>query len=284
MRRFVCLALAACCAGSPALAQSGPDTQLPTPEEVRNRDSFTVALGAGIAPDYEGSNDYRFIPAAAVRGKVGGISFNTRGLYLYVDVVPDRGAGVNFDVGPVVGARLNRTRKIKDDVVDLLPERKTGIEAGGFAGVSFSGLTNPYDSLAFSVAAVHDVANAHESTVIMPQASFSTPLSRSTYVSASLGLDFVSNKFADYYYSITPADSLATGGILPVYNADGGLKSWSAGLLLNQSLTGNLLQGLSVFGTANYSRLMGDFKDSPIVEDRGSPKQWLAAAGLAYTW
>src|SRR5215210_4245593 len=117
--RLACLALATCCLASRALAQSGPDTQLPSPEEVRARDSFTVALGAGISPDYEGSNDYRLIPAAAIRGKVGGISFNTRGLYLYVDVIPDRGTGVDFDLGPVVGARLNRTRKIKDNIVDL---------------------------------------------------------------------------------------------------------------------------------------------------------------------
>ena len=44
---------------------------------------------------------------------------------------------------------MNRTGKVKDDVVDLLPELDTAIEVGGFAGVSFHGLTNPYDTLAF---------------------------------------------------------------------------------------------------------------------------------------
>ena len=69
-----------------------------------------------------------------------------------------------------------------------------------------------------------------------------------------------------------------------MFNANGGLKDWKLGLLLNQSITGDLLGGLSVFGTAQYSRLVGDFKRSPIVSQRGSANQWLAAAGLAYTW
>src|SRR5215213_11082736 len=106
MRRFACLALASCCLSTTALAQSAPSgAELPSPEELANKDTITVGVGAGIVPDYEGSDDYRFIPAAAIRGKVGNISFSTRGLYLYVDVVPDS-ATFGFDAGPIVGARL----------------------------------------------------------------------------------------------------------------------------------------------------------------------------------
>ena len=111
---------------------------------------------------------------------------------------------------------------------------------------------------------------------------FSTPLSRTFFVGASLSANFVSNRFADYYFSITPADALASG--LPAFNADGGMKDWKIGLLANQSLSGDLRHGLSIFATGNYSRLTGDFKRSPIVSDRGSASQWLAAAGLAYSW
>ena len=62
------------------------------------------------------------------------------------------------------------------------------------------------------------------------------------------------------------------------------MKNWKLSLLLNQSLSGNLLHGFSIFGIGSYSRLVGDFKDSPIVSQRGSPNQWLGAIGLAYTW
>ena len=47
---------------------------------------------------------------------------------------------------------------------------------------------------------------------------------------------------------------------------------------------GDLTHGLSAFGTARYARLLGDFKRSPIVSQRGSANQWVLAAGLAYTF
>jgi outer membrane scaffolding protein for murein synthesis (MipA/OmpV family) len=283
MRYFACALLAACIA-SPAFAQDQPTAAaMPSPEEVANKDMVTVAVGGAITPDYEGSDDYRIIPAAAIRGKVGGISFNTRGTYLFVDVVPGK-AKIDFDAGPIVGLRLNTRRNIEDDIVKLLPKRKRAIEVGAFAGVSFHGLTNPYDSLGLRVDVLHDVGGAHKSTTFSPNLEFSTPLSTKTYASASVGAEFVSNRFADYYYSISPADSVATGGVLLPFNASGGMKNWKAGLLLNQSITGNLLHGFSVFGLGQYSRLVGDFKRSPIVSERGSASQWIGALGLAYTW
>jgi outer membrane scaffolding protein for murein synthesis (MipA/OmpV family) len=284
MRYFVGAAVAVCLA-SPALSQNQPAAaQLPSPEEVSNRDTLTIGVGGAVMPDYEGSDDYRIIPTAAVRGQYHGISFSTRGSYLYVDVLPNSGK-IDFDFGPIVGVRFNNSRRsIDDPIVKLLPKRKRAIEIGGFAGVSFHRLTNPYDTLALRVDVLHDVGGAHKSTTVSPNIEFSTPLSRRTYASANVGAEFVSNKFADYYYSITPADRLATGNQLPVFNADGGMKNWKAGLLLNQSITGDLLGGLSVFGMGQYSRLVGDFKRSPIVSERGSANQWLGALGLAYTW
>ena len=195
------------------------------PGPGRDADGFTIGLGAGFVPDYEGSDDYRIIPGGAIRGKVGNISFSTRGLYLYVDVVS--GGDVDFDLGPIAGVRLNRSSKIKDDFVDRLPELDSAFEVGGFAGVSFHGLTNPYDTLAVRLDAVKDMGSAHESTVITPNLEFSTPLSPTFFIGASLSADFVSNKFADYYYSITPVDALVSG--LAPFDAEGGMKNWKIG-------------------------------------------------------
>lgn len=270
-------------AATPALAQSADTSAAaPLPDPNDRSDTVTIAAGAAYIPDYEGSDDYRIIPAAAIRGRVSGISFFTRATYLYVDVIP-RGEGkVELDAGPIAGVRLNRTGKIKDDAVDLLPERKAAIEVGGFAGLTFHGLTNPYDALSVRLDVVKDVGNAHGSTVVTPTIDFGTPLSRTTYVGLSLSGDWVGGDYADYYFSISPGDALASG--LPTYDAGGGFKGWKVGLLANQSLSGDLTKGFSLFGTASYSRLTGDFKRSPIVDQRGSPTQWLAALGVAYTF
>jgi outer membrane protein len=71
--------LAAIGLATPALAQTGPAAPaLPSVQEVADKDTLTIAGGVGYRPDYEGSDDYHFIPAAAVRGKYRGISFSTR--------------------------------------------------------------------------------------------------------------------------------------------------------------------------------------------------------------
>ena len=270
---------------TPALAQSAghvvlPDPTLPDPND--RSDNYTVAVGGGWIPDYEGSDDQELTPFAAIRGRVNGLSFSTRGTYLYVDLIRQPASGLDLDVGPIVGFRRERTGKVKDDLVNALPERNTAIELGGFVGATLHGLTNPYDQLSLRVDVIHDVAKAHKSTIVTPAIDFATPLSTRTYVGLSLSADFVAGRYADYYYSISPAEGLVAG--LPAYAADGGMKNWKVTALVNQSVSGNLLHGLSIFGGGTYSRLVGDIARSPIVEDRGSRSQWQAVLGLAYTF
>ena len=273
-------ALVALLATAPALAQSANDAAMPNPND--QSDTFTVALGGAWIPDYEGSDDYEGSPFAAIRGRVGGMSFFTRGTYLYLDLLRRPESGIDFDVGPIVGFRRERTAKVKDDFVTDLPERDTAIEIGGFAGVTFHGLTNPYDALSLRLDVVSDVGGAHKSTIFTPNIDFGTPLSRRTYIGASLSADFVAGRYAEYYYSISPAEGRIAG--LPAYDADGGMKSWKLSALINQSITGDLTHGFSIFGAGSYSRLVGDIADSPIVDGRGSESQWQAALGLAYTF
>ena len=209
------------------------------------------------------------------------MSYFTRGTYLYLDLIRRPDSGVDFDAGPIVGFRRERTGKVKDNFVDALPNRKTAIELGGFVGVSFHGLTNPYDTLSMRLDVVSDVGGAHKSTIFSPNIEFGTPLSKRTYIGASLSADFVAGRYADYYYSVSPLDSVISG--LPVDNAHGGMKNWKLSTLINQSITGDLTHGLSIFGAGSYSRIVGSIADSPIV-DRGSRSQWQAAVGLAYTF
>ena len=273
---------------APALAQPAGEAAMPDPND--QSDSYTIGLGGAFIPDYEGSDDYEFSPFAAIRGRVGGISFTTRGTYLYVDLIRRPASGIDFDVGPIVGVRRERTGKVDDDFVDLLPERETAIEIGGFAGVTFHGLTNPYDALSLRLDVYSDVAGAHKSTIFSPAIDFGTPLSRRTYVGLSLSADFVSNRYAEYYYSydsgiFAPAGSITTQALPPSsYDADGGMKNWKLGALINQSITGDLTHGFSIFAGGTFSRLVGDIGDSPLVENRGSRSQWQAALGLAYTF
>ncbi len=265
---------------TPAFSQTAGDPGLPDPND--RSDTFTIAAGGAYIPDYEGSDDYKFSPFAAIRGRVNGFNFSTRGTYLYVDLIRQPTSGIDIDAGPIVGIRRERVSKIEDDFVRLFGKRKTAIELGGFVGVTAHGLTNPYDALSARLDVVTDVGNAHESTVFTPNIDFGTPLSRHTYVSIGASVDFVSNRYADYYYSYGAGP---TGLPTPVsYNAKGGMKNWKLTALVNQSITGDLTHGLSIFGAGAYSRLVGSIGRSPFVDDRGSKSQWQTVLGLAYTF
>jgi MipA family protein len=264
-------------AASPAFAQS---EALPDPND--QSDTFSIGAGAGIIPDYEGSDDYEFIPVVGIRGRWNGINFYSRGTYLYVDLIRRGDGPLEFDLGPIAGVRRNRTGKVDDKVVDDLPELDTAIEVGGFAGITYHGLTNPYDALSFHVDVTTDVADAHGSTLITPTIDFGTPLSTTTYIGVSASAEWAGDGYADYYYSIGPQDSIDSG--LPVFDADGGFKHWRLGLFANQSLSGDLTHGWSIFGIGLYTHLSGDFADSPIVDQRGSASQWFGGLGVAYTF
>jgi outer membrane protein len=254
------------------------------PAEPRG-DSLTIGLGGAVSPRYDGSDDYRIIPGGVVRGSVSGIDFSLVGLNLYVDLIPNKGNGINIQAGPVIGLGLNRTSRkgIGDAQVRALGKLDVAVELGGYVGIGKTGvITSDYDTLSFSVAYQRDVANAHDSYVITPSINYGTPLSRTTYVGIGVSAEIVGDRYADYNFGVTPAGAIASG--LPAYTPEGGLKDISFTLLGAQSLSGDLRGGWSIFAVGSYSKLMGDFKRSPVVAIAGDADQWFGGLGVAYTF
>ncbi|MEN2787021.1 MipA/OmpV family protein [Sphingomonas qilianensis] len=271
----------------PAAAQDiTAQSPQPQPEIVTGGDSLTVAVGVATLPDFEGSGSNRIIPAGLIRGSVSGINFSTRGAQLFVDLVPNAaGPGYDFQLGPVIGANFDRTRRktIDNARVAALGERDTAIEVGGYVGLARTGvITSDYDTLAASVSYTQDINKAHKSYLITPQIDYGTPLSRKAYVGLSANAIYVGGEYADTYYSVTPAGSLLS--TLPSYNAGKGWKNYSVTAFASYALTGDLLHGLSLVAGGSYSRLLGDFAESPIVRIAGDRNQLLGAVGLAYTF
>ena len=269
-----------CLTAAPAAAQQSEagDSYLDRPNNL------TLGVGAAYVPSYEGSRHYEVTPAVVAIGKVDGFSFVTRGTSLSLNLV--RGgqkAPVSFAFGPIVHLRLDRSSRIEDPVVASLGKIKKAVEVGGYAGISFNHLLDPYDSLTFRASVRHDVTGIHGSTVWAPAIDYLTPVSIRTIVSLSVEAEHVGDRYARTYFSITPAQSLRSG--LPVYDARGGWKDWRASLLVGQVLTGDLRRPrLSAFLGLSYARELGNFARAPIVAIRGSRNQYLVAAGLAYSF
>jgi hypothetical protein len=189
-------AVAALLVAAPAFAQSDTAAGLPDPNDRSN--TFTIAGGVASAPDYEGSDENHLIPALALRGRFGGMDFWTSATWLYLDIVGRPSSGMDWDFGPIIGGRFYRSNDVSDAAVDKLPELDAAIEIGAFGGVSWHGLTNPYDTLSLRVDVLHDVGGAHKATLISPSVSFGTPLSRMTYVSATAAAEWAGGGYADY--------------------------------------------------------------------------------------
>jgi MipA family protein len=267
---------------SGAFAQSevAPAARPTTPD----LNQLTIGLGGGIGPTYDGSDSYKFQPGGLVQGKVEGFDFAMRGLNLYVDLVREKPrAPLNISIGPVAQLRLERTGDVKDARVALLGDRKTAIELGGYVGIAKSGVLNKFDSLGFDISYVHDVAGAHDSYVIQPSISYSTPLSRRNFALLSVSANYVGAGYGRTYFDVAPVVA-ATPTLTPYATNGAGFKNIGANLLLTQSLGSDARKGWSVFALTGYSRLLGQYARSPIVRDAGKADQFRAIAGVAYSF
>ena len=253
-------------------------------DTVYDGDWLTVGVGGIYGPSYDGSDDYVFSGTPALMGNVGGVTISPRAGGVALDFVPAPETGnVDFNAGISVRLLRDRVSKIKDPVVESLGKLDTSFEVGPTVGVRFLGVLHPYDTLSISTDARWDVAGGHDGMAINPAVTYFTPLSRGIASGLSLGADYVDSDYADYYFSVTPAQTLTSG--LPTYDADGGFKNVNATMFLGFDLDGDLTNGgflIGVFG--NYSRLLGDFKNSPFVDLRGDANQWTVGGGVGYTF
>jgi outer membrane scaffolding protein for murein synthesis (MipA/OmpV family) len=168
-------------------------------------------------------------------------------------------------------------------VVRLLGKKDVAIEVGVTAGVAFSKILNPFDTVTISSDIQWDVAGAHEGRIISPSISYSTPLSMAIFSMFSLSATHVDGNYADTYFSIDQAGSIASG--LPVFAAKGGWKSYGASLLGAVDLSGDARDGgWGIYGLINYSRLTNDAARSPVTSLRGDANQWFMAGGISYTF
>lgn len=262
----------------PATAQDGPPA-----ETVYDDTWFSVGAGVGYGPSYDGSDDYVAFPAPIVQGRIAGVGIQPRPAGLALDFIPDADEGIGVSFGPAMRVRSNRARQIKDPVVAAAGELDTAFELGAAAGLSFPKVLNPYDSLSLGVDALWDVAGAHRGRTLSPSVTYFTPLSRGLAASLSFSAEHADDDFANYYYSVSPTQSAASG--LPLFTADSGWTKAGATLLLAVDFDGNLTNGgLAGVLIGGHSQMLGDARDTPYTSIRGSAGQWFGAVGLGYTF
>lgn len=248
----------------------------------------TIGLGAGLVPSYAGSDDYIAFPLPLIVGRIGGIGISPNGPGFVLDFNSPKPAmgprkGVRASFGPAFRFRNDRNNRIRDDVVARAGKLDAALEIGAAAGVSFPGVVKPFDQLTIGAQVRWDVLGAHDGMIIEPQVSYRAPISRAMVVQVQASAEFIDDNFADYYFTVSPDQALATG--LPQFRGDGGLNRVGTTAILSYDIDRNPLNGgWSLYGIGGYSRLVGDSADTPFTAQRGSANQFIAGLGVGYTF
>ena len=228
--------------------------------------NFTIGLGAGVAPDYEGSDDYEAVPIPFVRADFGARFVELSGTTLRANVLTHP----TFSAGPVINVRGERD-DVEEDAVDDLDQVDTAVELGAFAEVFYQGWLG-------NLTVTQDVADGHDGMLVSLSGGFLLPLSPQLALTTLVSGTYADDDYMDSYFGIGVGDAIASG--LDEFDADAGVKD----IGLTFELAYEYSSSWGVTGTASYQRLLDDAADSPVVDDVGDENQFLGGVVVSYSF
>jgi outer membrane protein len=224
--------------------------------------NFTLGAGAGIAPDYEGSEDYEAVPFWNLRAG------NLYHPETYVQLLGPRLLS-NFLPSDhwrrgLAGQFIRERDDVENNQVDDLKSVDASLMLGLIAGYDF--LLTPQNDLALEVEGRQDVANDNGFLGTI-RGRYGSRFAERWRLDALVQTTWASEDYMSSYFGIDASDAARSG--LDQFNADDGFKDVGFGA----SLTYRFLERWSATGTGTYTRLIGDAADSPVVDDAGDENQ-----------
>jgi outer membrane protein len=254
-----------------ALAQPASTADVAADPGAGRGFTLTLGAGAGIAPDYEGSEDYEAVPLWNLRA---GSLYHPE---TYVGVFGPR-LSSNFLPSDhwrlgIAGQFIKERDDVEDERVDELKSVDASVMLGLIAGYDF--LAIPQNDLVLEVEGRQDVAsdNGFLGTI---RGRYGSLFAERWRFDALVATTWASEDYMSSYFGIDAGDAARSG--LDQYNADEGFKDVAFGA----SLTYRFLENWSATGLGSYTRLIGDAEDSPVVDDRGDENQLFAGALISY--
>lgn len=223
-----------------------------TPETT----DLSVGVGPVYRPDYFGSDDFELRPDPEVY-----VKFRN---FVFLD---NDGADLalfgfsGFSFGPSIRLVGDRDESENPDLIGLGDIDPT-FEVGGFAATKF------LDRFLVRAKVRKGVVGGHRG--ISVDATGTVLLFRVGRVSTSVSgtATWIGDRYADTYFSITPAQSLASG--LPEYEADRGLRD--VGGSFNAYI--NIGKRWSLNPYASYRYIFDGIADTPIIDQLGDRNQY----------
>jgi len=250
-----------------AAVSMGADMDDVTAPTVK-KTTYTVGLGVGIVPDYEGSEDYKGVPIPFFRAQM------PTGQYLQLlggTLTANLLEGKTWQAGPLVRYRAERNDDVENNQVKRLKKVDAAIELGGF--VSFQ--QNQWNAK-FDIA--QDVASGHEGFLATLGGGYTFILSQAATLGVNLSTTYASSQYMDSYYTVSPAGFLRSG--LRPYNASAGFKDVAATVIGRYSIDSHW----GLMGALQFKELVGDASDSPVTDHAGSSGQMALGVLATYTF
>lgn len=238
--------------GSTAHAQESDD-----PTQAGSADHVIIGMGAAVIPDYQGADDYRVLPLPALdiavgpffanlRDGIGGKAIETRDVTL--------GASIALTPG-------YRRRDVPDGV--------KGVDYG--AGARIFGTVRAGGAVA-TIGGTQGFAGGTRGVTVDGSLAYPLPVSPRMMLIPAAVVTWGNAKNNDRYFGITAAEAQASG--LSEFHAGSGFKDASATLTLVYRLTSRF----SVSATGGVTRLLGDARNSPLVEHETQPSGFFSVS------
>jgi len=256
-----------------ALAAPLVNAQIVPPMEIQEGVNI-VSVAVGSAPEFMGSSRNEVGVAPAVRYQFTGSQryIVLLGPLLQLNVLDDE----NWRFGPQINYRFGRSSDVNDATVRQMVGINGAAEVGAF--LTYRIKVSPAEMHQINLGG--DIAASSNGVIGGVRALYWQPLSSSTLLNIGAGMTFASDKWMQTYFGVAkPADIAlypSLGG--RPYDAGGGMKGVNMLIGLTQALGRQWL----VSAGARYEELLGDAKDSPIVQQRGKASQWIYGLGVSY--
>ena len=226
-----------------------------------------VSLGAGVglAPDYEGSEDYQaaFLPYVSVAWS-NHMAISLLGNKAKVNLIPSP-----YWKAGLVGEYIAERDDVDNSRVDRLETVDTSVMLGGFLGFEYEGWSA-------SVEAMADVADGNDGSIVRLNGGYRIPIDEALSLSVGVFTTWADDDYMQAYFEIDAADAARSG--LQTFDADAGFKD--VGLNLTASL--KPWEHLGFMGLLSYKRLLNDAEDSPVVDDEGDANQFSGGVLVFY--
>ncbi len=221
------------------------------------RPPMYLGVAVELMPDYEGSEDYDAIVYPALRlDSQSGRYMEYRGHSFWLNALPSR----KFRAGPVLLYHFGR-ESVENDRVDALRDVEEALELGGFVGMRM----DQWD-VSFEIA--KDVTDGHEGITATLKGGYIQPVNDRTTILLDALITYADDDYMESLFSIDLDNALRSG--LRMYEADAGIKDVGFGFAISHSP----YDRWNIIGFVGYNRLLGDAKDSPVVDDEGSADQF----------